>query len=262
MKKKKRGGFSALLLLFCLIVAGFSGWKLYGYYRGYHDGEEEYRELTKYVEKTAEDAQKEKKGKEKCPIKVDFASLATVNEDIVAWLYIPDTSINYPVVQGEDNTFYLHHTFEKKENFSGAIFLDALCSTDFSSDNSIIYGHNLKTGAMFGELKKLYDVTYNSEADYRQHPKIWVITPKTAREYEIFAAREINVQKDTEAYMVDFARESDYALWLAEQKAASQYDTAADLSSAQPAVTLSTCTSDTEDGRFIVQAVLVQEIDP
>ncbi len=262
MKKKKRGGLSTLLLLLCLAVAGFSGWKLYGYYRGYRAGEEEYRELTKYVKETNEGTAKDPEEKENCPVRVDFSSLRAINEDIAGWICIPDTSINYPVVQGEDNTFYLHHTFEKKNNFSGAIFLDAICSTDFSSDNSIIYGHNLKTGAMFGELKKLYDRTYYADADYRKHPKIWIVTPEAAREYEIFAAREISVQKDTEVYMVDFARESDYGLWLEEQKAASQYETDVPVSFAQPTVTLSTCTSDSEDGRFVVQAVLVQEIDP
>ena len=112
-----------------------------------------------------------KKGKkDKCPIQVDFASLSAINPDIVGWVYIEDTGVNYPVVQGEDNEYYLHHTFEGRENFSGAIFMDTTCSPDFSSDNSILFGHNLKTGEMFGALKKLYDTEYNAEADWTKHP--------------------------------------------------------------------------------------------
>ena len=200
-----------------------------------------------------------KKGKkDKCPITVDFESLRAINEDIVAWVYIPDTGINYPVVQGEDNEYYLHHTFEKKENFSGAIFMDITCRPDFSSDNSILFGHNLKTGEMFGELKKLYDTDYNEEADYRKHPVIWVVTPDAAMEYRIFAAREISVEKDTDVYMVDFAQEEEYQAWMQKQKEASMYETDTDISSYEPMLTLSTCTSDTEDGRFVVQAVRIQ----
>src|SRR5699024_10196815 len=115
---------------------------------GYHDGEKEYEELTQYVKENEDGAKKGKK--DKCPITVDFDALRAINEDVVAWVYIEDTGINYPVVQGEDNEYYLHHTFERKENFSGAIFMDITCHPDFTSDNSILFGHNLRTGEMFG----------------------------------------------------------------------------------------------------------------
>lgn len=256
MKKKKRSPLSLLLLLLCLAVAAFSAWKLYGYYRGYHDGEKEYEELTQYVKENEDGAKKGKK--DKCPITVDFDALRAINEDVVAWVYIEDTGINYPVVQGEDNEYYLHHTFERKENFSGAIFMDITCHPDFTSDNSILFGHNLKTGEMFGMLKRLYDTEYNEDADWKKHPVIWVVTPDAAMEYRIFAAREISAEQDTDVYMVDFAQPVDYLAWLGQQKAASLYDTGTDISSGEPMLTLSTCTSDTEDGRFVVQAIRIQ----
>lgn len=261
MKKQKRSPLSAVILIICLAVAAFSAWKLYGYFRGYRDGEKEYEELTRYVKAEQRDKDKEskEKGKDTCPITVDFASLRAINEDIVAWIYIPDTGINYPVVQGEDNEYYLHHTFEKKENFSGAIFMDTTCNSDFSSDNSILFGHNLKTGEMFGELKKIYDTDYNEKADYREHPVIWVVTPDTSMEYQIFAAREISVEQDMDVYMVDFGNEEEYQIWMQQQKEASMYETNTDISSFEPMLTLSTCTSDTEDGRFVVQAVRIQK---
>ncbi len=260
MKKEKRSPLSVLILIICLAVTAFSAWKLYGYFRGYRDGEKEYEELTKYVQ-TEQDQDNEpgEEGKDACPVTVDFASLRAINEDIVAWIYIPDTGINYPVVQGEDNEYYLHHTFEKKDNFSGAIFMDTTCHPDFSSDNSILFGHNLRTGEMFGELKRLYDTDYNEEADYREHPVIWVMTPDAVMKYQIFAAREISVEKDTDVYMVDFARKEDYQAWMQQQKEASMYETDTDISSFEPMLTLSTCTSDTEDGRFVVQTVRIQK---
>ena len=81
---------------------------------------------------------------------------------------------------------------KKYENI-GAIFLDAGCEPDFSSENSIVYGHNLKNGQMFGMLKKHYDTSYNADADYKDHQKIWIITPQEEIEYQVFAAREIDV---------------------------------------------------------------------
>ena len=111
---------------------------------------------------------------------------------------------------------------------------------------------------MFGQLKRLYDIDYNEEADYQKHPVIWVVTPDSAMEYRIFAAREISVERDTDVYMVDFAQREEYQAWMEQQKAASMYETDTDISSYEPMLTLSTCTSDTEDGRFIVQAIRIQ----
>lgn len=181
-KKKKRKGsgfFSNLLLILCILIFCVAAWKLWGYYRHYHGGKKEYEQLRQYVKENADlDEQKTKKGKDKCPVTVDFEALAKVNPDVKAWIYIKGTGINYPIVQAADNTTYLHRTFEGKDSFIGAIFLDAGCEPDFSSENSIVYGHNLKNGQMFGMLKKHYDTEYNPDADYKKHQKIWIITPE------------------------------------------------------------------------------------
>ena len=107
--------------------------------------------ITVFVEKKDSDKKKKKKsGPDTCPVQVDFDALARINPDVKAWIYIKGTGINYPIVQTTDNTSYLHRTFEGKDSFIGAIFLDAGCEPDFSSENSIVYGHNLKNGQMFG----------------------------------------------------------------------------------------------------------------
>lgn len=84
---------------------------------------------------------------------VDFKALKKINPDIVAWIRIPDTSIDYPVVQGNDDSYYLTHTFKKTEHVAGAIFLDSDNNADFSDDKNIIYGHNMKDGSMFRGLR-------------------------------------------------------------------------------------------------------------
>ena len=83
---------------------------------------------------------------------VDFDGLQAINEDIIAWLRVGALDLSYPVTQAEDNDYYLHRTFRREDNFAGCIFLDYLNEPDFSDQNSIIYGHNMKNGSMFGTL--------------------------------------------------------------------------------------------------------------
>lgn len=248
-----------VIFLICCVTATFAGLKLYGFYRTYQDGREEYDRLTDYTKKVKPELDtSNKKGKkpDNCPIRVDFESLKKINPDIVGWIYIPNSGINYPIVKGKDNSEYLHRTFYRKNSYVGAIFLDTFCRKDFSSFNSIIYGHNLKNGEMFGHLKKMYDVNYNQKADYRKNPKIWVITPDRALEYKIFAFREINTAKDKDVYTVEFPNLEKLKAYFERQVNMSQKKTWIRPSVNDRILTLSTCTSQTHDGRFIVQAVM------
>lgn len=261
-KKKKRKGsgfFSNLLLILCILIFCVAAWKLWGYYRHYHGGKKEYEQLRQYVKENADlGEQKTKKGKDNCPVTVDFEALAKVNPDVKAWIYIKGTGINYPIVQAADNTTYLHQTFEGKDSFIGAIFLDAGCEPDFSSENSIVYGHNLKNGQMFGMLKKHYDTEYNPDADYKKHQKIWIITPEEEIEYKVFAAREIDVNEDSDVYTIAFASEEDYAYYLKNSIEKALYSLKTKPDNEEDILTLSTCTSSSEAGRFIVQATQIQ----
>ncbi len=261
-KKKKRKGsglFSNLLLLLCIVVFCVAAWKLWGYYKNYHGGRKEYEQLRQYVKEKKDSDKKGKKSEpDTCPVTVDFDALAKVNPDVKGWIYIKGTGINYPIVQASDNTTYLHRTFEGKDSFIGAIFLDAGCEADFSLENSIVYGHNLKNGQMFGMLKKHYDTEYNSDADYKKHQKIWIITPEKEIEYKVFAAREIDVNADSDVYTISFASEEEYASYLKDALEKSLYTLKTKPDSADNTLTLSTCTSSSEAGRFIVQATQIQ----
>ena len=170
-------------IVVCVGVIGFSGYKLISTGLAYKEGEDEYSSLRKYTmevaeaevpqedkseaEDSSEQAQEDtrtpvegvKQEQEQEPVvpplQVDFASLEAINPDIVGWIYIEALDISYPVVHGEDNDFYLHRTFEKKDNFAGSIFVEYRNSGDFSDPNTIVYGHNMKNQSMFGKLKLL-----------------------------------------------------------------------------------------------------------
>ncbi|ANU44954.1 class B sortase [Enterocloster clostridioformis] len=106
---------------------------------------------------------------------VDFQKLLSINKEVVAWISIPALELEYPVTQGEDNEYYLHYAYNKEPNFAGSIFLDFRNHADFQAQNTILYGHNMLNGSMFGSLKHL---------DVSTHPKIIVYTPEAVLEYE------------------------------------------------------------------------------
>ena len=185
---------------------------------------------------------------------IDFEDLQKINPDVAAWLQIPDTTIDYPVVQGRDNEYYLNHTAAGKENHSGAIFLDAGCDHRFSKGNYILYGHNLRTGKMFGMLKVLYAPDAQGDLSRQAPPDIFILTPEEEIVYHVFSVRKIHLNRQKGVYALNFADEHAWKDYVAE--AAGQSLLAGEEPPARETslLTLSTCTSDSDDGRLVVQA--------
>ena len=155
--RKKRDYAYLILLLASLAVFAFAAWKLFGIYSEYHKGTETYEELQDYVqepkekdEPSSEDgtSKESPEDTENIYLQVDFAGLKKVNPDVIAWIQIPALDISYPVVQGKDNYYYLHHMFDGQENKNGSIFVDYHNQPDFSDSNTIVYGHNMKNGSV------------------------------------------------------------------------------------------------------------------
>ena len=96
-------------------------------------------------------------------ITIDFEKLEEVNEDVIAWIKIEGTYINYPIMQGETDEYYLRKDINKKYNIAGSIFVDASTKSDFSDDNTVIYGHNMKNGRMFSNLLDIYNGKYGKD---------------------------------------------------------------------------------------------------
>ena len=115
-------------------------------------------------------------------LQVDFNKLEEINPDVIAWIEIPGLEISYPVVQGRDNDYYLHHLITGENHKSGSIFMDFHNQEDLSDRNSIIYGHNMKDGSMFGTLDQ-----YQSQALYRNYPYFYMYVTGYIYEYQIFS---------------------------------------------------------------------------
>ena len=177
-----------------------------------------------------------------------YLGAKSVNPDVVGWIYIEALdNINYPVVQGDDNETYLHTTYENNYNFAGTIFVDYENSSDFSDCNTLIYGHNMKNGSMFGNLKKFTE----DQSTYEKSKYFWILTPEKNYRYEIISAYTTGVNSDT--YTLFKGPGEEYLNYLNTIQGYSEIKTeATELTVKDKIVTLSTCTGN-EATRFVVQ---------
>lgn len=177
------------------------------------------------------------------------------NSDMVGWIQIEGTSIDYPVMQTPaDPNYYLKHDFEKHYTDYGCPFMQADCDALAPSDNLIIYGHNMKDGSMFADLAK-----YGSKDFWQTHKTVWFDTELGSYAYEIFAVIHMTVQADdADAFpfyrFVDAAAPEDFAAYVSACKARALYDTGIFAEYGDRLLTLSTCDNITDDGRLLVIA--------
>ncbi len=184
----------------------------------------------------------------RCP-QVDFASLRVLNSDVVGWIYGPGTRINYPVAQGTDNSFYLTHMFDGKENKCGSIFMDSMNNMDFSNTNSILHGHHMKNGSMFASLTE-----YESQAYYDSHPVLWLATPEKSYQVEIFTGFVTEV--NSEAWQIEFATKEEYKSWLGRMKEKGMFESNVIPGTEDQILTLATCSYKYDDARFVVMGIM------
>ena len=180
-------------------------------------------------------------------------SAPLVNPDVIAWIDIPGLSISYPVVQGTDNAYYLHHLFTGEYNSSGSIFADWHNQPDFADPNTIVYGHNMKNGSMFGTLSH-----YQDQALWEENPYFYLYVPGKVMEYQIFSCYAGYV--GSEAYTYAFPEADDFQNFLGKIRSYAGYDTGVEVGETDRVVTLSTCVSSRRDYRYIVHGKLVEEI--
>lgn len=258
-KKKKKGDFLLTLVLIIAIgVFCFAAYNLYHIYTEYKKGTDEYNEIEQMAVTDRTPEKEETAGPDSSPqppITVDFEKLRSINQDVIGWIYVEALEgINYPIVQGEDNEFYLHKTYEKNYNFAGTIFVDYENSSDFSDCNTLIYGHNMKNGSMFGNLKKFTE----DQSVYDKSRYFWILTPEKNCRYEIASAYTTGVDSDT--YTLFKGPGEEFEQYLKNIRGYSEIKTEAEeLNIKDKIVTLSTCTGN-ESTRFVVQGRLVNAL--
>ncbi len=263
-RQRRSNRITNVLLVICLGVFIFASYKLIHILLEYKAGSDEYAGLAQYApeislsqpamegttasgESAAEDTWV--KPDSALPL-MDFSQLKAINSDVKAWLTIFDTPISYPVVQTDDDETYLHRTFEGKSNASGCLFISQY-NTGFDDPNTVIYGHNMKNGSMFHEL-----VSYKDEDFFQKHRYGVLYTPEKTYWLDIFAAYVVSADGGFDQVL--FSSDEEEAAFFEKllERAPQQLGYTAE--ALAPVLTLSTCTYEYNDARFVVHARIME----
>lgn len=255
---------SAILFLMATGCLLYFGWYCYESYRTQKENERlasrKENEMLSSLYETQEVVHKdEETGAEKVYTVLDeYKSLYNHNKNLIGWLKIADTNIDYPVMQTDNNEFYLDHDVDHEPDKNGTLFMDYQCDVLAPSFNFIIYGHNMRSGNMFGNLDK-----YKSEDYYKKHPRILFDTIYEKGTYEVMYVFNSHIYTEDEItfkyyQMIDVASEKEFESNMKSMQEISLYDTGVTAVYGDQLLTLSTCDYGEDDGRFVVVAKRVQ----
>lgn len=248
--KKSNNKFKKLLLLLLVIIFIFSIGYMFYYIYNNNKNKKDSTDILNEVKIDSTQVTEEKSEK-----MLKLEELQKENNEIIGWLEIEGTNINYPVLQGTDNEFYMKNNYKKEKSKDGSIFLDKSYNWDIPSSNLLLYGHNNKNGIMFQDLLK-----YKNEDFYKEHTKIKFTTNKEDNVYEIISVFYSRVYYKSEKnvfryyYFVNANNEQEYNDFVNNAKKSSIYDTGVNANYGDQLLTLSTCEYSQEDGRFVVVA--------
>lgn len=261
---KGKGSIIIKAVLFIILAAGLAG--VVKTNLDYGKGKADYGEAmelaglpeAKKAEKPAmQDSQKQAgkvlESKEQDPYmayyaQINLEALREINHQIIGWIAIPDSEVSYPLVQGEDNDYYLNRTWKREKSSVGAIFLECQVNENFHDFNTIIYGHNMRNGSMFGSLKY-----YSEESYQKEHPYVYLVDDNGVHRYRIYAAYEAGVREIP--YHLNITDEKKKEEFIEYGVSHSLIDTKIKPGTENKIVTLSTCTGRGYSSRWVVQAV-------
>ena len=252
MKKKLKAVLYYVVLFFLVGVFLFSAWMMYSEIRVYEQEKKANDQLNQYVS-VPESVQTQEQTIQKDPFPVvDFDSLREINSDCIGWIYIPDTNVNYPIVQTTNNDYYLKRLFDRKWGNSGTIFLDAENDSSFTDRHSILYGHHMKNKTMFGNVED-----YERQEYAEERPVGYLVTLDARYEIYFFAGYVTDALND--CWTLDFMNDTDFEVWLNNSKERSAFESEITPDVSDHIITLSTCSYDIADGRFVLLGILVEK---
>lgn len=266
MRRKSARWLAAALALVLLGSGGYILWKNVDYGKGEQDYQEALKtagipqwvqpgERSEPTTAPQETAAPQEDPYAAALANADLDALREVNGDVIAWISIPGTRLSYPVLQGEDNSYYLNHTWLKQRSSVGSIYMECQCAPDFSDFNTILYGHRMNNTSMFGVLKR-----YESLDFCQSHPCVYITTDSGVAVYDVFAAFEVGVSEIVYRLNVDESGlEEDFFAFC---RTHSEVDTGIAPQTGDRVLTLSTCTGQGHDTRWVVLAVLRAPDEP
>ncbi len=186
-------------------------------------------------------------------ISIDWDALREINPDIVGWIYVENTDIDYPIVQGEDNDYYLSYSFDGTASSSGCIFLDCDAASDMTSANNLIYGHNMLDGSMFAQLLEYKDQEY-----LNQNYRIIIVTPTSG--YLLSPAFTYVCSGSDQVRQIDFSSDEEFQAYITDLMGRSVTESIVDLSSVDKLFSLVTCSYEANDTRTVLCCVQTEAV--
>ena len=255
-KKKKKSVLIPVLIIIFAGVAVFSGYKLFNILHTYKVGRDTYSNIEKNViipdtsDKSGISDDSDPKEVQHFR-NVDFEALKGITDNAVGWIYCPGTHVDYPLVQGPDNQYYLRRAVDGSEFLYGSIYLDYRSSRDFTDLNTVIYGHQSNDGAMFEDIRK-----YKDQSFFDKHPFFYLTLEDGNYILEVFSAYV--TPSVSSAYRMNFESDDEYRIWLNDITSKSDVKTGVRPDTQDRIVTLSTCTYEYDNARYVVHGRLVK----
>lgn len=194
--------------------------------------------------------EEDEKSVDKSYLSADLSAVIKLNSDTVAWLNIPETKVNYPVLKAQDNNYYLQHSFDKKKNKAGWIFMDYRNNAFMTDSNTVIYGHNRLDNSMFSSLNNLTKKAYLNKKEHL----IYLSTPEYNYVYQIFSIYHID---NTDDYIQTNFTDNEFTSWLDLVKNRSLYNFKINVANKDKILTLTTCYKHVK--KTVVHAKLIRK---
>ena len=227
------------VIIFCLaVLVVLSAWKVYTILHDYAQQQNVYDGISETAQQDGFTGD------------IDFDALRKINPDVIAWIYYEDSFINYPIVQGTDNEKYLYTMFDGNTGGFGTLFADADTEKAFGQFNTIVYGHHMHNGSMFGDLRKFKNAGFVDE-----HPRMELITPEGKYHLDIWAF--LNQPADSRIYTNNISDPEEKDEYLRMLEDLCEYTTDVEVTPEDTIVLLSTCAYEYQDARYIVVGKMV-----
>ncbi|MBU5467574.1 class B sortase [Virgibacillus sp. MSJ-26] len=255
-RKSTKKMFSKLVTIICIGVFAFAAHGLFDIFMDYYQNRKMMSNVqdTFYNAVSAEEGTQQEGDDGSKTIRPGFEELLKHNPDVVGWITIDGTQIDYPILQSSNNQTYLTKNYNNNESRAGSIFLDYRNDVGIDELNTVVYGHRMKDGSMFQHLTKFLDKDF-----FDEHRTFEVDTLYDSYEAEIFAV--YNTLTDFNYIETDFANEAEYEQLLKDIQDVSKFKTDVDITPDDRIITLSTCDYelDQNEGRLVIQAKLVEK---
>lgn len=268
-KKKKSVWIYNVLIAICALITVFCALMVFLETRDYREGDSAYDQIAALAVRPRQTADAnvpvlptEGEGddgdadvpavvtRELAPIEVDFSMLTAVKGAVAAWLYGEGTGLDYPVAAAPNNSYYLNHLLDGTNNRMGTLFIDYDNAPDFSDRNTVIHGHHMKNGSMFGSLN-----LYKEQSYFDAHPYLYLLTPEGDYRLELIAGYTTKAAKD--GYEKWFIDDAAFLAFVEGAQRRSNFVSPVIVEAGDRLVTLSTCAYEFESARYVLHARMV-----